>query len=103
MKEFVSKIVRGNFPLCFEKARLITESHKQTEGEPAIIRYAMAQANVLENFPLIIYRDELFVGEGASRPWGAEIDPLLGIWKEDAIRAQWKMGLSRWTMRTGQL
>ncbi len=43
----------------------------------------MALCNVLENIPLIIYRDELFVGEGASKPWGAEIDPFLGIWKEE--------------------
>ena len=57
MKEFTSRIVRGNFPLCFEKARLITESHKKTEGEPAIIRYAKAHANVLENIPVIIDKE----------------------------------------------
>ncbi len=93
MKEPSYEIVRGKFPLCFEKARLITESYKQTEGEPAIIRYAKAHANVLEKIPLIINRDELFVGEGASRPWGAEIDPFLGIWKEDAIRGAVEDGI----------
>jgi pyruvate-formate lyase len=93
MKEFVSRIVRGNFPLCFEKARLITESYKKTEGEPAIIRYAKAHANVLENIPVIFDRDELFVGEGASKPWGAEIDPFLGIWKEEAIRGAVEDGI----------
>ncbi|MBN1907908.1 MAG: hypothetical protein JW927_22720 [Deltaproteobacteria bacterium] len=93
MKEYVSRIVRGNFPLCFEKARLITESHKQTEGEPALIRYTKAHANVLENIPIIIDKDELFTGEGASKPWGAEIDPFLGIWKEDAIRGAVEEGI----------
>ena len=93
MEELASRIVRGNFPLCFEKARLITESHKQTEGEPAIIRYAKAHANVLENIPVIIDKDELFVGEGASKPWGAEIDPFLGVWKEDAIKSAVEDGI----------
>ncbi|MGD9158277.1 MAG: pyruvate formate lyase family protein [Desulfobacteraceae bacterium] len=93
MKDLTARIVRGKFPLCFEKARLITESHKQTEGESAVIRYAKAQANVLENIPVIIDKDELFVGEGASKPWGAEIDPFLGIWKEEAIRGAVEDGI----------
>ncbi len=93
MKRSTSEIVRGKFPLCFEKARLITESYKQTEGEPAIKRYAKAYANVLENITLIIDKDELFTGEGASKPWGAEIDPFLGIWKEDAIRGAVEDGI----------
>ncbi len=93
MKEYLSRIVRGNFPLCFEKARLITESFIKTEGEPAIIRYAKAHANVLENISVIIDKDELFVGEGASKPWGAEIDPFLGIWKEEAIRGAVEEGI----------
>ena len=93
MEDLAAGIVRRNFPLCFEKARLITESHKQTEGEPAIIRYAKAHANVLENIPVIIDKGELFVGEGASKPWGAEIDPFLGVWKEDEIRGAVRDGI----------
>jgi pyruvate formate-lyase/glycerol dehydratase family glycyl radical enzyme len=93
MEDLTAGIVRGKFPLCFEKARLITESYKQTEGEPAIIRYAKAHANVLKNIRIIIDKDELFVGEGASRPWGAEIDPFLGVWKEDAIRGAVEEGI----------
>jgi pyruvate formate-lyase/glycerol dehydratase family glycyl radical enzyme len=93
MEELSARIVRGSFPLCFEKARLITESYKQTEGEPAIIRYAKAHANVLEKIPVIIDKDERFVGEGASKSWGAEIDPFLGVWKEDAIRGAVEDGI----------
>jgi pyruvate formate-lyase/glycerol dehydratase family glycyl radical enzyme len=86
MELLTDKIVRGGFPLCIEKARLITESYKQTEGEPAIIRYAKAYSHMLENIPVLIDKDELFVGEGASKPWGAEIDPFLGVWREDEIK-----------------
>jgi pyruvate formate-lyase/glycerol dehydratase family glycyl radical enzyme len=83
----IDKIRRGGFPLCIEKARLITESHKQTEGEPAVIRYAKALSYMLENMPVLIDCDELFVGEGASKPWGAEIDPFLGVWREEEIKS----------------
>jgi pyruvate formate-lyase/glycerol dehydratase family glycyl radical enzyme len=86
MEKLSAKILRGGFPLCIEKARLITESFQQTEGEPAIIRYAKAYSHMLENMPVLIDHDELLVGEGASKPWGAEIDPFLGVWKEEEIR-----------------
>jgi formate C-acetyltransferase len=93
MDNLSTRIVRGGFPLCIEKARLITESFKQTEGEPAIIRYAKAYAHMLENIPVLINDDELFVGEGASKPWGAEIDPFLGVWKENEIRSAAEDGI----------
>ncbi|RXM22119.1 hypothetical protein EO238_25505, partial [Citrobacter sp. AAK_AS5] len=48
------EIRRRGFPLCIEKARLITESHRQTEGEPPIIRYAKAFSHMLDNMPVLI-------------------------------------------------
>ena len=39
------------------RARLITESYKETENEPMIMRRAKAFAHILENIPIII-RDE---------------------------------------------
>jgi pyruvate formate-lyase/glycerol dehydratase family glycyl radical enzyme len=93
MEQFSGKIRRGGFPLCFEKARLITESFKQTEGEPDITRHAKAYAYMLESIPLIISDDELFVGEGASKKWGAEIDPFLGVWREDEVRGAAQEGI----------
>jgi pyruvate formate-lyase/glycerol dehydratase family glycyl radical enzyme len=93
MEILSGKIRRSGFPLCIEKARLITESFKQTEGEPAILRYARAHSHMLENMPVLINNVELFVGEGASRPWGAEIDPFLGIWKEEEIRGAAEDGI----------
>ena len=33
MKALSARICRGWFPLCIEKARLITESVKQTQGD----------------------------------------------------------------------
>ena len=41
---------------------------------------------MLENIPVLIDDDELIVGEGASKPWGAELDPFLGLWNEEDIK-----------------
>jgi len=93
MEALADKICRRGFPLCIEKARLITESFQRTEGEPSIIRHAKAFAYMLENMPVLIDNDELFVGEGASKPWGAEIDPFLGVWREEEIKAAAEEGI----------
>ena len=86
IEKLSNKIRKKSFPLCTEKARLITESYKKTEGEPPILRHARAYAHMLENIPVLIDDDEFIVGEGASKPWGAELDPFLGLWNEEDIK-----------------
>jgi len=93
IEKLSDKILKGSFPLCTEKARLITESYKQTEGEPPILRHAKAYAHMLENIPVLIADDELIVGEGASKPWGAELDPFLGLWNEEDIKGAVEDGI----------
>ena len=84
--KLITKIQRKSFPLCTEKARLMTESYKETECEPPITRDGKAFAHMLEHMPALIDDDELIVGEGASKPWGAEIDPFLGVLNEEDIK-----------------
>ena len=86
IEKLSDKILKKSFPLCTEKARLITESYRETEGEPPILSHAKAYAHMLENMPVLIDDDELIVGEGASKPWGAELDPFLGQWNEEDIK-----------------
>lgn len=86
IEKLLDKILKKRFPLCTEKARLITESYRENEGDPPILRYAKAYAHMLENIPVLIDDDELIVGEGASKPWGAELDPFLGQWNEGDIK-----------------
>jgi len=89
----LGKIRKNRFPICTEKARLITESYRKTEGEPPIMRYAKAYAHMLENIPVWIDDNERIVGEGASKPWGAELDPFLGLWNETDIRGAEEDGI----------
>ena len=41
------------------RARLITESYKETEDKPIIMRRALAFAHILDQIPIIIREDEL--------------------------------------------
>lgn len=52
--------------MCPERARYYTESYKETEGEPMIIRRAKALAKTLEKMTIFVADDDLFVGNQAS-------------------------------------
>ncbi len=57
------------------RAILVTESYRQTEGEPLIIRRAKAFAHILKNIPIIIREDELIVGSSTIAPRGCQTFP----------------------------
>lgn len=57
------------------RARLITESYRETENEPMIMRRARAFAHILENIPIIIRDDELVVGSSTIAPRGCQTYP----------------------------
>ena len=61
--------------ICPERARLVTESFKQTETEPMIIRRAKALANVLENQTIFIQKDQLIAGVQASKLRSSPVFP----------------------------
>ncbi len=48
--------------LNLERARLVTESFKETEGQPLVLRWGKAVAHVLSHTPIHIEPDELIVG-----------------------------------------
>ena len=68
---------RKEVRLDTDRARLITESYKETEGQPEIIRRANAIAKVCEEMPVFIKPGELIVGDPNSAPdevrWFPEI------------------------------
>ena len=57
------------------RAKLITESYKETEGEPIITRRAKAFAHILHNIPIIIRDNELIVGSSTISPRGCQTFP----------------------------
>lgn len=57
------------------RAVLYTESFRQTEGEPMVMRKAKAFAHVLDNIPIIIRDGELVVGSSTLAPRGCQTYP----------------------------
>ncbi|MEM3531941.1 MAG: pyruvate formate lyase family protein, partial [Candidatus Methanomethyliaceae archaeon] len=92
IKKMASKIRRSGFIFCIEKARMITDVYKATEGEPEILRQAKAFARVLDNLPIWIDEDETIVGHGSSKPWGIDPDLFHSVLKEEDIRELEKQG-----------
>jgi formate C-acetyltransferase len=53
--------------MCVERARLVTLSYLETEGEPMIIRRGKALAKILREKTVFIQKDQLIVGNQASK------------------------------------
>ncbi len=67
-----------------ERAYLLTESYKQTEGEPIILRRAKAFKNICENLPLTIRDEELIVGAATKVARGCQVFPEYSFeWLEE--------------------
>jgi formate C-acetyltransferase len=58
-----------------ERARLVTQSYRETEGKLEIIRRATALAKVLDNMSIYINEGELIVGNNSSAPRASTIAP----------------------------
>lgn len=61
--------------ICVERARIYTRVYQENEADPPILKRAKALAKTLEEMSIFIYRDELLVGNQASKLRGAPIFP----------------------------
>ncbi len=57
------------------RAKLITESYKETEALPIVMRRAKAFEHILDNIPIIIRENELIVGSTTIAPRGCQTYP----------------------------
>lgn len=72
--------------ISIERALLMTESYKQTEGEPAIIRRAKAFRHILNNMQIDIKDWELMVGSRSLTPRAGVVYPECSIkWLEEEL------------------
>ena len=69
--------------ICTERGHLLTESYKETKGQPPLIRQAKALAKILDEMRAFIGDGELIVGNVTSKIRGGEILP--------EINAQWML------------
>jgi pyruvate formate-lyase/glycerol dehydratase family glycyl radical enzyme len=83
---------RDEVKLCIERARLITEGYKATEGEPMVLRRAKAMAHYLDNRTLYLLPHERIVGNIASEPCHMITFPeKWSGWLSKAIDTEYRM------------
>lgn len=58
-----------------DRAVLLTESYKETEGQPIIVRRAKAFSHILKNIPVTIRKNELIVGSATKSPRSCQVFP----------------------------
>lgn len=75
----------ANMPVIeADRAEIVTESYKQTEGEPMIIRRAKAFLAICEKLPIVIRPLELIVGSNSIAPRGCQMFPEYSFaWMEE--------------------
>lgn len=61
--------------ISLERALLYTASHKQTAGEPVLLRRAKATAWILDHVQISIREDELIVGNRTVKPRAGIVSP----------------------------
>jgi len=67
-----------------DRAVIVTESYKETENEPIIIRRAKAFKKICEELPITIRPQELIVGSNTIAPRGCQVFPEYSFsWVED--------------------
>jgi len=74
------------YPICTERMRLITQSWKETEGEPTIVRLAKAFSYFVDHSTIYINEHEKIVGHGASKYGGMELEPFWGPISEEELK-----------------
>jgi len=79
IKRLKNNIMEIKPEICPERARYFTESMKKTEGEPIVLRRAKAFYYVLDRMSIYVGKDELLVGNQASKPKASPIYPEYSI------------------------
>ncbi len=67
-----------------DRAILVTESYRETEGLPIITRRAKAFEHILDNIPITLRPEELIAGSATINPRGCQVFPEFSFsWLED--------------------
>ncbi len=73
------KVVMQPHEVCIERAKLITDSYKNSKGEPPVIRFAKAIKHILTNMSIKIWEDEFIVGNRCSKFVGTPLYPEIRV------------------------
>ena len=76
--------------ISLERALLYTASHRQTEGEPVILRRAKATAYILEHVEISIRDEELIAGNRTVKPRAGIMSHRHSIFRQITSRTCFK-------------
>ena len=77
---------RKGIGFSMERAWLMTDAYRRTEGEPEVIRRAKALSHILDNMTIYIKDGQKLVGNPSANPWSIELFPELGVkWVEEEV------------------
>jgi pyruvate formate-lyase/glycerol dehydratase family glycyl radical enzyme len=83
VKKLREKIVNSKPEICSERAVLVTDIYKMTEGEPIVVRRAKALLYILKNMTIFVNDGELIVGNQTSKHRSAPVFPEMDVsWLE---------------------
>jgi len=74
-KKLRNELIRITPQICPERARIFTQSMKETDGQPIVKRRAKALFEVLANMSIYVRPGELIVGNQAGNPRSAPVYP----------------------------
>jgi formate C-acetyltransferase len=74
-----NKVIKAPHELCIERAKMFTESYKNTKGEPSAIRFAKALDYLLSNMTIKIWDDEFIVGNRCTKFVGTPLYPEVRV------------------------
>jgi len=86
IKRLKERFFSSKFYVDSERAIIVTQVYKETEGEPQIIRRAKVLKEICEKIGIYIFPDELIVGSPASKPRSTQVFPEFSIhWIEEEL------------------
>lgn len=81
-----NRVISAKSHICIERARLVTQAYKETEGDHILIRRAKAFDKILKEMSVYILEDELIVGHQSSKQRSAPLFPEFAVeWVNDEI------------------
>lgn len=81
------RLVEAEPIICAQRALLWTESYKETEDQPPLMRAALALKKTLNEMSITIYDDELLVGNQGSALRAAPLHPQINLWFMEELDA----------------
>jgi pyruvate formate-lyase/glycerol dehydratase family glycyl radical enzyme len=83
IKKLKQDLIEKDARMCVNRALLVTESYKQNEAQPILLKRALSLKKILSEIPIFIQDNSLIVGNPASVLRGAEIFPEMSVhWME---------------------